>query len=113
MPEGRDETPVQEFIKYKENIELFYDEIAALNGPANQKAALIKHLAPLKGVADSQESLMMLVMDPELTNFTIPKTIEKNCDISKFPLRNSENRDQFCQAARGLFILDGLNHCNK
>lgn len=91
MPEGRDETPVQEFIKYKENIELFYDEIAALNGPANQKAALIRHLAPLKGVADSQESLMMLVMDPELTNFTVPdanflrKTIAKKLtrDIDK------------------------------
>ena len=71
MPEGRLETPVQEFIKYKNDLSLLYAEIASLKGPQNQKDALLKHLIPLKGVADSQESLMLLVMDSELSNFTV------------------------------------------
>ena len=91
MPEGRDETPIQEFINFKNDIELFYDEINSLSGPQSQKDALLKHLAPLKGVADSQESLMMLVMDPALTNFTVSeanflrKTIAKKLtrDVDK------------------------------
>lgn len=91
MPEGRDETPIQEFVKYKGDISLFYEEIERLNGTREQKDALIKHLVPLKGVADSQESLMMLVMDPKLTNFSVPeanflrKTIAKKLtrDIDK------------------------------
>jgi len=91
MPDPGKESPIQEFIKYKENIDLFYDEIDSLTGPKKQKDALIKHLAPLKGVADSQESLMLLVMDSDLTNFTVPeanflrKTIAKKLtrDVDK------------------------------
>lgn len=91
MPEGRDKTPVQEFIDFKNDIDLFYDEINSLRGPQSQKEALIRHLEPLKGVADSQESLMLLVMDPDLTNFTVSeanflrKTIAKKLtrDVDK------------------------------
>lgn len=91
MPEGRDETPVEEFIDFKNNIQLFYDEINSLSGEEKHKKALLKHLEPLKGVADSQESLMLLVMDPDLTNFSVPeanflrKTIAKKLarDVDK------------------------------
>ncbi len=91
MPEGRDETPVQEFIKYKNDLSELYNEINSLSGPQSQKQALLKHLVPLQGVADSQESLMLLVMDPTLTNFSVPdanflrKTIAKKLtrDIDK------------------------------
>lgn len=130
MPEGRKETPIQEFIKYKEDISLLYDEIQSLVGPQKQKDALLKHLVPLKGVADSQESLMMLVMDPDLTNFTVPeanflrKTIAKKLtrDIDKLKAflyeKGQTNKVSgdiidylwYCQASRQLGYSFSLPH---
>ena len=95
MPEGRDETPVQEFVKYKNDMDLFFDEINSLPGPENQKQALIKHLEPLKGVADSQESLMMLVMDKELTNFSVPDANFLRKTISKKLTRDVDKLREF------------------
>ena len=95
MPEGRSETPVQEFIKYKNQIELLHEEVALLKGPKEQKDALMQHLIPLKGVADSQESLMLLVMDPKLTNFTVPEANFLRKTIAKKLTRDVDKLKEF------------------
>jgi DNA polymerase-3 subunit alpha len=101
MPEGRKETPVEEFIKYKEDITIFEEEIANLRGPKSQKDALLHNLLPLKGVADSQESLMLMVMDKNLTNFTVPEANFLRKTIAKKNTRDIDKlKDKFYEKGK-------------
>lgn len=109
MPEGRSETPAQEFIKYKSDMQLLYAEIASLKGPQNQKDALLKHLVPLKGVADSQESLMLLVMDPVLSNFTVKEANFLRKTIAKKNTRDVDKlKDLLYQKGRDNGVTEGV-----
>lgn len=71
MPEGKDETPSEEYVKYKNNMELFNEEIEHLHSTEKEKAALHEILDPLYGVADGQEAAMRLLMHPDLFGFSI------------------------------------------
>lgn len=69
-PEGMD-MPIDTYIKYMDNIELWYRDMENAQLTKQEIEILEKHLLPLKGVADSQESMMLLVMDPNISNYTL------------------------------------------
>ena len=71
MPEGRDKSPAEEYIIFKNNMNLFFEEIDALDGDQKAKDALLSILTPLCGVADGQEAVMSLLMHPDLFGFSI------------------------------------------
>jgi DNA polymerase-3 subunit alpha len=66
-----EELPLETYSRYKEDISKWYSELSVYGLNTNEIRVLEKHLVPLSGVADSQESVMMLSMDPQIANFTM------------------------------------------
>lgn len=64
-----DEMPIEIFRKYKENPQLWYDEMKNYNLTTEEISILEPHLKALYGVADTQESIMQLSMDKKIAGF--------------------------------------------
>ena len=97
------ELPLETYAKYKHNINLWYTELT-MNGLIEPEVKVLeKHLLKLSGVADSQESIMMLSMDPEITNFTMMEA-----DL----LRKTVAKKQFdkIEEMRQLFMKKGFDN---
>ena len=63
--------PLDTFVKYKKNLQEWYHEMDLYGISPDEVSILEKHLKVLYGVADSQESVMQLTMDPKITNFSL------------------------------------------
>ena len=70
MPEAGERTPVEEFVRYKENPDILLREISALKATDFEKKVLYDFMKGFGGVLDSQESLMLAVMLP-FTNYSV------------------------------------------
>lgn len=64
------EMPLDKYTKFKHNIQLWYQEIEKYNVPKKEVEILEKHYLPSSGVPNTQEELMVLLMDPKICNFT-------------------------------------------
>lgn len=64
------EMPLDKYTRFKKNIQLWYDELAEYNVPQEEIPLLEKHYLPSSGVPNTQEELMMLLMDQRICNFT-------------------------------------------
>ena len=71
MPEKGEETPTDIYIRNKNNMNYFYQEIDNLAITEEERNAFMDILEPLYGVADGQEAVMKLLMHPHLFNFSI------------------------------------------
>ncbi len=72
MPsEKNGEMPIDTFARYREDINLWYEEMRSKGLTQREIKILEPHLLPLSGVADSQESIMLIVMDKEISNFSV------------------------------------------
>ena len=71
MAQDNMDLPLDTFVKYKKDISEWYHEMN-LYGLGNAEIQILEpHLKPLYGVADSQESVMLLVMDEKITGLTL------------------------------------------
>ena len=70
VPSG-EELPLETYAKFKEDITKWYSELSLWGLNPEEVKILEKHLLPLSGVGDSQESVMMMAMDPKIANFTM------------------------------------------
>lgn len=68
---GDEEQPIDTFIKYKNDISLWYKEMEAHGLNDKEVSVLEKHLLKLNGVADTQESVMLLSMDENIAGFDV------------------------------------------
>ena len=64
-----EEQPVDTFARYRKNINLWYEEMREWGLTEDEMKILEEHLLPLNGVCDSQESLMLMVMDERIADF--------------------------------------------
>lgn len=71
MPEDGGELPLDVYARFKHDIRAWYKELRNAGLNDEEVAILEEHLLPLSGVADSQESAMMLVMDERIAGFTV------------------------------------------
>jgi len=71
MAQDNMDLPLDTFVKYKKNLDEWYHEMQLYGLSPEHVEILEKHLKPLYGVADSQESVMMLTMDPKIANFSL------------------------------------------
>ena len=63
------ESPLDRFVRHKANIQEWYDEMI-LQGLSDSEIKLVRgHLDPLYGVADTQEIMMIMSMDPQISDF--------------------------------------------
>lgn len=89
MPEGKKETPVQEFVKYKENPQLIKREINSLVATAEEKQSLYDFMIQYGGVLDSQESLMLATMLP-FTNYSRAESNKVRKVVAKKKMKEIE-----------------------
>ena len=65
------ELPLDTYAKYKNDISLWYNEMSKAGLTLKEQQVLEKYLLPLYGVADSQEVMMRLSMDSNISGFSI------------------------------------------
>lgn len=65
------ELPLDTYAKYKNDISLWYNEMSKAGLTLKEQQVLEKYLLPLYGVADSQEIMMRLSMDSNISGFSI------------------------------------------
>jgi DNA polymerase III subunit alpha len=70
MSDG-EEQPIDTFIKYKNNISLWYEEMKNYGLNEDEIKVMEEHLLKLNGVADTQESVMLLSMDKRIAGFDV------------------------------------------
>ena len=78
-----DPMPIEVYKEYKNNINLWYDEMRRYNLTDEEVKILEKHLLKLSGVADSQESVMQLSMDPHIAGFDMVQANKLRKGIAK------------------------------
>lgn len=94
MSDG-EEQPIDTFIKYKNDITLWYKEMERHHLNNEEIKVMEEHLLKLNGVADTQESVMLLSMDKRVAGFDVQlanklrKAIAKR---SKEALEEVENK---------------------
>lgn len=69
--DGATEAPMDTYRRYKNNIKLWYDEMDEHHLSAHEQDIMKKHLGSLYGVADTQESIMEMSMDSEISGFDV------------------------------------------
>ena len=69
--EDATEMPADTYVKYKNNNHAWFEELDKYLLSKEEVDLIKPYLLPLSGVADSQESVMMMVMDPNIANFTV------------------------------------------
>ena len=69
--DGAKETPVETYVRYKNNIQEWYDDMDSAKVPKSDQEFIKEILLPFNGVADTQEAIMALSRVVGLTNFSI------------------------------------------
>ena len=75
--------PLEEYKAFKEDINLWYEEMRLSGLKQNEIQVLEKYLKSIYGVADTQEIVMQLSMDPQISNFSIPEANKLRKAIGK------------------------------
>ena len=71
MAQDNMDLPLDTFVKYKKDLNLWRDEMNLYGLTQEEQKLMSKHLEVLYGVADSQESVMQLVMDEKISGFSL------------------------------------------
>ena len=71
MPMEDGTVPTDKFVKFKENLQLWYDELKKFNIPEHEIPILERHYLLSFGVPNTQEEMMILLMDEEVCNFSV------------------------------------------
>ncbi len=83
MPEKGHEMPVDTYAKYKNNKSLWYKEMDEHNLNSEEVLLLKKYLEPVYGVANTQEEIMLLSMEPKISNFTVQEANKLRKAVAK------------------------------
>lgn len=83
MSDGGEDQPIDIFIKFKENIDLWYQEMIDFGLNEDEIKVFEKHLLPLNGVSDTQESVMIMAMDENIAGMDIKSVGYLRKSISK------------------------------
>lgn len=65
------EAPLETFAKFKKDINLWYQEMKSFGLNKEEMKIMEEHLLKLSGVADTQESVMLITMDERIAKFTM------------------------------------------
>lgn len=77
------EQPIDTFVKHKEDISLWHEEMKVY-GLSNEEVKIMEeHLLILNGVADTQESVMLMAMDSRIADFSIEEATFLRKSIAK------------------------------
>ena len=83
MGESGQEQPIDTYVRFKEDITLWYDEMRTWGLTEDEIKTLEPHLLDIYGVADTQEVVMELVMDKEISGFDVVQANKLRKAIAK------------------------------
>ena len=65
------ETPMEKYIRFKNNINLWYEEMTKYGLTKNEQETLKPYFLSSYGVPPSQEQMMKILMDENICGFTL------------------------------------------
>lgn len=83
MGEEGIERPMEKYVRYKNNLQLWRDEMDRYKLNDKEKVAIGKHLDSTYGVGISQEQVMRVLMEKDLCNFSLAEANKARKIISK------------------------------
>lgn len=108
MSDG-DEQPVDTYIKYRNNIELWYKEMRDYGLNNKEIKVMEKYLKDIYGVADTQEVVMQMAMDKDVVGFDIKNSDKIRKGIAKKQEKViQEIKEMFFKKGREIGTSDNL-----
>jgi DNA polymerase-3 subunit alpha len=103
------ESPMEKYIRYKENINLWYKEMDEYGLTKEEQKYLEPYFKSSYGVPPSQEQLMKMLMDEHLCNFSLKdanaaRKIVGKKQMSKIPALRQQVLDQAASPCLGNYI---------
>ena len=93
-PEGEDQ-PIDIYVKYKRVPQLWYNDMKNAGLNDDEIKVLEKYLKVKNGVADSQEVVMQLSMDPQISGFSMKDANRLRKIIAKKNFKDIESMHEF------------------
>ena len=84
------EQPIDTFVRYKSDISQWYEEMREYGLNEKEISLFEKYLLPLNGVADTQESVMLMAMDKETAGFDVANSTVLRKSIAKKSKKEAE-----------------------
>ena len=109
--ENGEEQPMDKYIRFKNNINLWYDEMKRYGLSPAEMDALKPHFLKSHGVPPSQEQLMTMLMDENICNFSLKdanaaRKIVGKKQMNKIPSLHQQVLDQAASPALGRYVWD-------
>ena len=105
------EAPMEKYIRFKNNISLWYDEMTKYGLTADEQKTLEPYFLSSHGVPPSQEQLMRMLMDENICNFSLKdanaaRKIVGKKQMSKIPALHQQILDQAASPALGKYVWE-------
>ena len=95
--------PSETFEKYKNNIQLWYDEMRRYGLTEEEIKVMEKHLLTNSGVCESQEGIMLISMDEKISGFSVKEANKLRKTIAKKKLAEIDSMHE-------MFMTKGREH---
>ena len=107
--EKGEETPMEKYIKYKNNISLWYKEMSEFGLTEAEQKTLEPYFKSSYGVPPSQEQMMKMLMDEDICHFTLAEAntarkIVGKKQMSKIPELRQKVLDQAASPCLGNYV---------
>lgn len=83
MASNNGESPLEQYVRYKNNIQKWYDDMRTYGLQQNEMDVLRKYLSTSYGIAETQEKVMLISMDKNVANFTLNESNKLRKAIAK------------------------------
>ena len=105
------EAPMEKYIRFKNNISLWYDEMTKYGLTADEQKTLEPYFLSSHGVPPSQEQLMRMLMDEGICHFSLKdanaaRKIVGKKQMSKIPALHQQILDQAASPALGKYVWE-------
>ena len=105
------ETPMEKYIRFKNNINLWYKEMDSCGLTSEEKGYLEPYFKSSYGVPPSQEQLMLMLMDKNICSFTLAEAnaarkIVGKKQMSKIPELHQKILDKASSSQLGKYIWE-------
>lgn len=105
------ETPMEKYIRFKNNLELWYDEMKRYGLTKKEMDVVTPYFKESYGVPPSQEQMMRMLMDEHICNFSLKdantaRKIVGKKQMSKIPDLKNQVFEQAASSALGRYIWE-------
>ena len=109
--EKGEETPMDKYVRFKNNIDLWYDEMRRYGLTLEEQKILEPYFLKSYGVPPSQEQMMQMLMDPHICGFSLKdantaRKIVGKKQMSKIPELHQQVLDQATSPALGKYVWE-------